>query len=720
MHRMAGIWPGRTAAILLVVLCWLPVDSVRAQEVPDRFKGITLVDPVPEGYEFPLVFGQATPWKAGQRLQGVVVGFRAKFLPKQFTVKEIVFQNARVNGQAVELKPYITSFSTRSRDPVQLDPLAIPLAEQAVRDLMERGGGELQFNADAYVLISPTVLEMVRFGARQVVMRFTVSAALRVEEIVSEISARKLAEYYSPVVYQQTNDKRKDFITKFNFDGNWNGNDNRENQKNFPLKAYVYFSVVESKSHFFLGYFFFHPEDYVKLTGPGCGFWNKIGSHQNDLEGMQLVVEKDGTKFGNLLFMETLAHNFFYQLENSDRVKDKRERRGVLEDIDGHIELEVNDSGQHSKIYIECLGHGVWGYGQNGKDVGPKDKYVVYRLGPEAEEPEHQNDHDVSYELIDVFDPKEGLWAHREKLGEGLPERTYMAPGTFWDGFQYQRQLGAAFYSDGGVHARPPWGWKSKGTKRGDWFLAPAYSFRRHVFIPGLEGDALTYVRNPYLEDGGRNPDQTGTAIESTGTSETAKRADTGDAEKNARVVPGETRMDRPADTAILADATRILLDKGDVLENISSMADALKAGQEILLPLVSQYVNISGEDASRISFRYKNVFGLKKIHLYWKTAKMDDFDDEHSVRLNVSSRAGWHWQTVELLELESFDRMATIEKFKVSLEFDKEVFNWSGNVSEMYQLMKDLPNALDVFFGRSEYLEAEKNLQSEDGRPNR
>ncbi len=705
MKRATGNSGWAAFGFILSALCLPTVVLAQTQELPARLQSYTLVTPVPEGYEFPIEFSEAIPWKVGEELRGVVVQLRSRVLPKQFSVNEIVVVNARVNGQPVEVDLRSPAFSTGTKQPVQIDPLYLPLPAGIVLAAQQEDAGGILFEADAYVLISPTVLEMVRLGATQAVLRFPVSVNIPLGQIVTSMNARELAEYYSPVVVQETNDKRKDFLAKFNFDGNWNGNDNQENLVRFPLKGYVYYSVVESRSHFFLGYFFFHPADYVKLSGPACGFWNKVGAHENDLEGIQLVVEKDGTRYGSLLLMETLAHNFFYQLENSDKIKDKREVKGVLEDIDGHIELEIDETGQHPKVYIECLGHGVWGYGQSGKEVGGKDTYVVYRLGKEAEEPESKNDHDVRYELIDVFDPEEGLWAHREKLGDAQPVRTYMAPGSFWDGFSYRRRLGAAFFGDGGVHARPPWGWKAKGSERGDWFLAPAFAFSRHLFIPGLEGDALTYVHNPYLEEGGRNPEQP-PEEEAAQVSMQSDRA----------AAAGETKVLAPGDNAVVADVTRLLMDDRLSLDNLSTLTGALKTGQDVLLPLASQYVRLSGEDASRISIRYKNVFGLKSVRLYWKTEQMEDFDEEHSVRLHLSSKTGWHWQTVELLELESFDKLATIDRFKVSLELDKEVFSWSGTATDLYQMVQDLPKAVEVFFGRSEYLEEEKTIAAEEG----
>lgn len=61
----------------------------------------------------------------------------------------------------------------------------------------------------------------------------------------------ELATHWSPFIYQATTG-RHDYITRFDFDGNWLGHDNWENYECYPLPAYVYYSVVESTNYYFL------------------------------------------------------------------------------------------------------------------------------------------------------------------------------------------------------------------------------------------------------------------------------------------------------------------------------------------------------------------------------------------------------------------------------------------------------------------------------------
>lgn len=55
---------------------------------------------------------------------------------------------------------------------------------------------------------------------------------------------------------------RADYITSFNFDGDWDPLNNWNNLPQFELKAYIYYWVVETTTHWFIGYANFHPRDW--------------------------------------------------------------------------------------------------------------------------------------------------------------------------------------------------------------------------------------------------------------------------------------------------------------------------------------------------------------------------------------------------------------------------------------------------------------------------
>src|ERR1700752_5349655 len=80
-----------------------------------------------------------------------------------------------------------------------------------------------------------------------------------------QAATRSIAARFAPIFYQALGDKpRSDYITNFDFDGDWKGDNNWNNlaNKDFSLKASIYYSVAETTTHYFVHYAVFHPRDY--------------------------------------------------------------------------------------------------------------------------------------------------------------------------------------------------------------------------------------------------------------------------------------------------------------------------------------------------------------------------------------------------------------------------------------------------------------------------
>lgn len=284
-----------------------------------------------------------------------------------------------------------------------------------------------------------------------------------------------LVHHYAPVIYQAAA-SAQDYITAIDFDGDWTGNNNWENQPTGDLSAHVYYSIVETDTHWFIFYSLFHPRDTIRWGD--CA--TRGGCHENDLESIQLVVEKDGSTYGRLVAMETLAHGdiFLYT-----RPGDNTVTPGYLS-RDGTIRLERG----HPVVFVETGGHGIHGH-----PLLSLSGMVVYRVGDQAQRPGGIVDRDVSYELVPIYNT---LWAQRDDVGDG---RAYDLP------FSYRgRTLPATL--DGIDHredaANTPWGYdQATGDvlQRGDWFLDPAKALAYHASFAG--GFSLDYVHNPYLDD---------------------------------------------------------------------------------------------------------------------------------------------------------------------------------------------------------------------------
>jgi hypothetical protein len=308
-----------------------------------------------------------------------------------------------------------------------------------------------------------------------------------------------LVENYAPFVAQETwFEPKADYLSRFDYDGNWRGDDNWENLPSGSSKAFVYYAVMETETHWFLIYNFFHPRDY-------SDFCVVSTCHENDNEGLILTVRKDGSKFGKLEVMETLAHNNIYSFTNEKAIK-----KGV-HDIDGKIEFYENT---HPIIFIEAGGHGIYSsdYKSSLFDAAKMDfkqnTGVTYFYGKKAESPQFSSDRNVSYALLPIY---EEWWM------KGSQE-TAQANETFDNFYVYEpfgnRPQANAKYISGAFlgktaaknQAKPFWAWFDRKTKdkkvlnTGQWALDPAYSVSMNLKFPENLPVSLEYIFNPYLK----------------------------------------------------------------------------------------------------------------------------------------------------------------------------------------------------------------------------
>ncbi|MFN0106836.1 MAG: hypothetical protein ACKV2U_32685 [Bryobacteraceae bacterium] len=306
---------------------------------------------------------------------------------------------------------------------------------------------------------------------------------------------RKLAEYWAPFIAQETWWQPKaDIPTRFDFDGDWNGDNNWDNTEAGTSQAYVHYAGVETKSHWFLHYNFFHPRDYSDNCVAGT-------CHENDNEGIILAVRKDGGEFGTLELMETLAHNNVYSYANDNRL-----RKGA-HDIDAKIDFH---DGHHPMVYLEAGGHGALAVGaRNSTFSAARQDFtsgsgvtLVYKGA--AERPLHGNDRNVGYDLISIED----TWWQRAQQAAG--DRIFDAPYDYQPfgnrpggGLRYMGSFRGRKH--GANKAKPFWGWHDERTRRGkvlntgQWALDPAFAMTRNLIWPATLPVDLDYIYNPYL-----------------------------------------------------------------------------------------------------------------------------------------------------------------------------------------------------------------------------
>ena len=308
-----------------------------------------------------------------------------------------------------------------------------------------------------------------------------------------------MVEHYAPFIAQETwFEPKADFLARFDYDGNWKGDDNWENLNIGSSQAFVYYAVMETETHWFLIYNFFHPRDYSDFCVAGT-------CHENDNEGLILTVRKDESKFGKLEVLETLAHNNVYSFTNDPAIK-----KGA-HDIDGKIEFYEKS---HPIIFIEAGGHGVFS-SDSKSSLFSADKMefknntgITYVYNKKAESPKFTNDRNVSYALLPIY---EEWWAKGN-------QETSNSNETFENFYVYEpfgnRPKASANFVSGAFQgrtasenlAKPFWAWydgrtrKKKLLNTGQWALDPAYSVSVNLKFPNNLPFSLDYVFNPYLK----------------------------------------------------------------------------------------------------------------------------------------------------------------------------------------------------------------------------
>lgn len=329
---------------------------------------------------------------------------------------------------------------------------------------------------------------------------------------------REVAARFAPVFYQALGDHpRSDYITNFDFDGDWRGDNNWDNadNKEFALRGYIYFAVSETRTHYFIHYAVFHPRDYkggeekgrvlsrifqegakaVGANDPTGMLDEAVLAHENDMEGCLVVVAKASKESGSehVAYLESLHHNTFsdYMLGESTPQNFKTE-------------------GRRPVLYVEAKGHGIEAYTGDEKQTADRE-FLIYKYTGKADDPGKQKSGPVGYDLLAI---KTTLWP-KARIGTKATGTTF---GTAHDysfisidvmqpnGKAVTQKinvggLGSAFLgNEGGVNmARPPWGWFDnyhRSDPLGLWFFDPARIVRRDFNLG--ESFSTAYIKLPF------------------------------------------------------------------------------------------------------------------------------------------------------------------------------------------------------------------------------
>jgi hypothetical protein len=266
-----------------------------------------------------------------------------------------------------------------------------------------------------------------------------------------------------------------DFITAYDFDGDDDASNNwdRAGDLRHALAAHAYFSVVETSTHWYVTYLFFHPRD-----------WSSTfleTEHENDSEGMLMAVARDGSRFGALRAVVTVAHADFYSYVPAGSAW-----TSGAENVDGQLSFQTFAGVPHPITAQQAETHALkaWPY-----FAIEREGLVYYPSLVDAEVPENTNDRSVLYRLHDVFEAS-GLWQRRH-------ERALFAKyGAFAGNGSGDCGTGALWC--GGNAARTPWAWDDHddGVPAGAMASDPARLMRR--YFTTRERLSARYAFNPF------------------------------------------------------------------------------------------------------------------------------------------------------------------------------------------------------------------------------
>ena len=476
---------------------------------------------------------------------------------------------------------------------------------------------------------------------------------------------RRLAERHAPVIFQESRSTVLDFITKFDYDGDWKGDNNWRNAYLYDLPGHVYFSVIESTSHYFITYAFYHARDYT--ARPYEGFAPK-SEHENDMEGLTVTVEKDGTPFGKAVLLETLAHDVFFKYDNPDN---RRVSAGSLR-LDGSMTFVDG----RPAVFVEAEGHGVTSASRAVAGSVGLFPGIVYRYTGHASVPQSNRDPQATYDLVSIEDT---LWARRFDVGELFccAEPYVMADGQTVN-------VGSAFNGPiGGCAAKPPWGWDQVSDRiaMGDWFRDPLKAYPTQVRIENFGG---TYVHNPYLQSDGRSASQ---PCAQSATSKTVKGALV-----ESLLGIGRAITDRGLSSGdIGAQAKQLFLGNNALLEwaqkdafqqwswdqSLAALPSIVTEGlrDEMRIPraagfaLTSPSFNAPSRYFDNVVLRYRTPLEGLRARVVWSYDPAGDFSDELSVTAPIARADAPRITQIRLSDSDKWDPSKTVVRIKVLIE---------------------------------------------------
>ena len=321
-----------------------------------------------------------------------------------------------------------------------------------------------------------------------------------------------LAQEFAPMLFQSIETPtggqlNNDLPTRVNFDGNWIARDNKATARlaSTAIKASLYYSVLESKTNYFIVYAAYYPMRKDK---------NASVLHEHDFTGIVMVIDKatKSLKVVEGLKVDDGTDTVIAYKPNTSDVGNTGATALETYDVAGHVEGRyplLITSGSHEACNWLKAGPTVPAIcrHESGEfSEGPIDG-VMMRPGAaqtfaQAVENTTTNIKEMEYELV----PLGELWARRSFVGNELlweKVSTYTpidGRTSMYDEVEPILWPNRLVSDDEISFGKPPFAWLklASETNQGQWLFDPAYLLQvRYNFGTGFSAD---YCVNPYLD----------------------------------------------------------------------------------------------------------------------------------------------------------------------------------------------------------------------------
>lgn len=189
--------------------------------------------------------------------------------------------------------------------------------------------------------------------------------------------ADDIAARWAPVICQRGQGDglrmAENTFTLVNYDRDWRLNNNWYNLLFYPPRPAMYYSVVESDSHYFLGYYQYYP----RHTGSA--------GHEHDLTGVLAAVRKTPEGAGQLDFLLTYTAGNWHSWQGS----------------------RVRQEGNHPVLNIYAASHELTAAGRSRRALPATALYPLPATTPAG-------DARGGYQLV----PFAELWEQRQDIGQ--------------------------------------------------------------------------------------------------------------------------------------------------------------------------------------------------------------------------------------------------------------------------------------------------------------